>query len=104
MLQTCVVLSAQIETQKKKHSISTGVPSGKTSEEFTYDLEEFVTRNDSNDDIRNKESSDESENLVDDKNDEDRGDEHLTSFLTLSRFRRDMMDTAPHDFPKEQVF
>lgn len=40
--KTCISLYAPIETHQKKNKITTGVPSGKTNKDVTYNLAPFI--------------------------------------------------------------
>ena len=89
----CISLYAPIETQQKVASVTTGVPSGKTNKEFTYDLSGFIVGG-----IDKAASNGSSEVLGDD---DEVADESFDVSFTLSRFRKDLMVLAGDGFPEE---
>jgi len=88
-----ISLYAPIETQQKRDTAKTGVPSGKTIKEFVYDLTPFISgKYSTNDDLSFGPSLDEEGEAV--------GEDFIADF-TLSHFRKDLMGIARDDFAEE---
>ena len=88
----CISLYAPIETLEKKAGITTGVPSGKTMKEVSYDLSGNIVREDDSNSVSGSIDGDDSVAVV---------DEEFSSAFTLSIFRRDLMVLACEQFGEE---
>ena len=84
-----ISLFAPIETHHKKNKVTTGVPSGKTHKEITYDLSSFILCG-INDD--SSESIDGEDKVV---------DEVFANTLTLLHFRKEIMAVASDQLAEE---